>query len=100
MATRARPKPARRRPAALSRQLRASIRAVQHGAARIGAGDFHHRVELRKGDGLAGLAAEFNRMATRLQESHAKLQQEVDARNRDLTESLEQQTATAEILRV
>src|SRR5262249_15551167 len=79
---------------------RVSTGAMQHSATRIGAGNFHHRVDLPQGDGLAGLAAAFNRMAARLQDAHAKLQQEVDARGRDLTEALEQQTATSEILRV
>jgi signal transduction histidine kinase len=39
-------------------------------------------------------------MAARLQESYANLEQKVEARTRDLTESLERQTATAQILRV
>jgi hypothetical protein len=64
----------------LNRQLRASIRALRHGAVRIGAGDFE----------VAGLAATFNGMAARLQDSRVKLQHEVDARSRDLTEALEQ----------
>ena len=39
-------------------------------------------------------------MTARLRESYADLEQKVDERTRELTESLEQQTATAEILRV
>ena len=36
----------------------------------------------------------------RLQESYANLEQKVEVRTQELTESLEQQTATAEVLRV
>ena len=39
-------------------------------------------------------------MTGRLRESYATLEQRVEDRTRELTESLEQQTATAEILRV
>jgi signal transduction histidine kinase len=39
-------------------------------------------------------------MTTQLQESYANLEQKVEERTRELTESLEQQTATGEILRV
>ncbi len=39
-------------------------------------------------------------MTGRLRESHATLEQRVEDRTRELTETLEQQTATAEILRV
>jgi GAF domain-containing protein len=73
---------------------------LQRGAARISAGDHSHRVEIRSGDGLEGLTAEFNRMVAQFQESHAKLQQQVDARTHDVTEAVAQQTATSEILRV
>jgi len=49
---------------------------------------------------LQALGDEFNRMAERLQESYAGLERKVEERTRDLTEALEQQTATSEILRV
>ncbi len=54
----------------------------------------------KTGDELEALADEFNRMAEQLQESYAGLEQKVDERTRELTEALEQQTATSEILRV
>ena len=41
-----------------------------------------------------------SRMTGRLRESYATLEQKVEDRTRELTEALEQQTATAEILRV
>ena len=91
----------------LARRMVAPIRVLQAGAARIGAGDLGHRIEVRTGDELEALGAEFNRTAAHLEESYANLEQKVEARTRELananaglTEALEQQTATSGILRV
>jgi signal transduction histidine kinase len=84
----------------LARKMVTPIRALQVGAARIGAGDLGHRLDVRTGDELQALAEQFNEMTGRLQESYATLEQRVEARTRELSEALEQQTATAEILRV
>ncbi|MGH7265064.1 MAG: GAF domain-containing protein, partial [Candidatus Rokuibacteriota bacterium] len=84
----------------LARRLVTPIRALQAGAARIGAGELEHRLAVRSGDEVEALADEFNRMTERLQESHANLEEKVEARTRELSESLEQQTATGDILRV
>jgi signal transduction histidine kinase/HAMP domain-containing protein len=83
----------------LARRLARPIQQLQESAARIGAGELDHQIALRTGDELEALADEFNRMTGRLRESYATLEQKVDDRTRLLTESLEQQTATAEILR-
>ncbi len=82
----------------LARRMVAPIRALQAGAARIGAGDLGHRIQVRTGDELEALGEEFNRTAAQLQESYAGLEQKVEARTRELTEALEQQTATGEVL--
>ncbi len=84
----------------LARRMVTPIRALQAGAGRIGAGDLGYRIDVRTGDELEALAAEFNQTAARLQESYATLEQKVEERTRELSEALEQQTATAEILRV
>jgi PAS domain S-box-containing protein len=91
----------------LARRMVAPIRLLQAGAARIGAGDLGHRIAVRTGDELETLGEEFNRTAAQLEESYATLEQKVEARTRELadanaglTEALEQQTATSEILRV
>jgi signal transduction histidine kinase len=84
----------------LARRMVKPIQALQAGAARIGAGELGHRIEVRTGDELETLADQFNRSAAQLEESYATLEQKVDARTRELTEALEQQTATGEILRV
>ncbi|MBI3456704.1 MAG: GAF domain-containing protein [Candidatus Rokubacteria bacterium] len=84
----------------LARRMVTPIRALETGAARIGAGALDQRIEVRTGDELEALADQFNQMAEQLRESYATLEQKVEVRTRELTEALEQQTATAEILRV
>ncbi len=84
----------------LARRMVRPIQALQVGAARIGGGELGHRLEIQSGDELETLAGEFNRMTAHLQESYATLEQRVEDRTRALSESLEQQTATAEILSV
>ena len=84
----------------LARRMVRPIRALQDGAAQIGAGELDQRIEVHTGDELEALAGQFNNMAARLKESYAGLERKVEERTREVTESLEQQTATAEILRV
>jgi signal transduction histidine kinase len=84
----------------LARRMVRPIQALQVGAARIGGGELGHRIDIRTGDELETLARDFNRMTEQVRESYATLEQRVVERTQALTESLEQQTATAEILRV
>ena len=84
----------------LVRRMTTPIHALEAGAARIGAGALDQRIDVKTGDELEGLADQFNRMAAQLHESYATLEQKVEDRTRELTEALEHQTATAEILRV
>lgn len=86
--------------ALLARRMVVPIRALQAGAQRIGSGELGHRLSIRTGDELEALANQFNNSAAALEESYATLEQRVEDRTRELSESLEQQTATAEILRV
>ncbi|MBV8320921.1 MAG: response regulator, partial [Hyphomicrobiales bacterium] len=67
---------------------------------RIGRGDLSQRITIKTGDELEGLADQFNDMAGQLQESYAGLEKKVEQRTHELSESLEQQTATSEVLRV
>src|SRR5271155_777735 len=76
------------------------IQALRAGAARIGAGDLSQRISIKSGDEVEALADQFNDMAGRLQESYANLERKVEQRTHELSESLEQQTATSEVLRV
>ncbi len=84
----------------LARRMVKPIQALQAGAARVGAGDLGHRIDVETGDELEALADQFNQTAAQLQESYANLEQKVDARTRELSEALAQQTATSEVLRV
>jgi GAF domain-containing protein len=84
----------------LARTMVRPIRALQAGAARLGEGQLGDRIVVRTGDELEGLADQFNSMAARLQDSYAGLERKVEERTSALSEALEQQTATAEVLRV
>ncbi len=86
--------------ALLARRMVVPIRTMQAGAERIGSGDFAYRLSIRTGDELESLANQFNRSAAALEESYQNLEKKVDARTRELSEALDQQTATAEVLRV
>jgi HAMP domain-containing protein len=66
------------------------IRALATGAARIGGGDFDHRIEVSSGDEVQTLADSFNEMGARLKESYATLEHKVADRTRELSEALEQ----------
>jgi signal transduction histidine kinase/CheY-like chemotaxis protein len=76
------------------------IWALRAGAARIGSGDLSQRIAVKTGDELEALADQFNDMAGQLQESYSGLERKVEQRTHELSESLEQQTATSEVLRV
>jgi signal transduction histidine kinase len=82
----------------LARRMVGPIQALRTGAERIGGGDFTQRISIKTGDELEGLANQFNEMGARLQESYADLENKVEQRTSELSESLQQQTATAEVL--
>ena len=84
----------------LARRMVVPIQTLRAGAARIGGGDLSQRISVKSGDELEALADQFNDMAGRLQESYTDLEKKVETRTQALRESLEQQTATADVLKV
>jgi len=68
----------------LARRMVVPIRTLSEGAARIGGGDLAQRIAIKTGDELEELGEQFNRMAARLQESHATLERKVEERTRQL----------------
>ena len=84
----------------VARRVVRPVRILREGVERIGTGDLGYRLDLKTGDEIEVLAEEFNRMTTQLQESYANLEHKVEDRTRELSEALEQQTATSEILGV
>ena len=85
---------------ALARGMVRPIRTLDEGARRIGEGDLDQKIEIHTGDELEALADQFNRMTAQLRESYAGLERKVEERTQELQNSLEQQTAISEILRV
>lgn len=71
----------------LARRMIAPIRVLENGARRIGEGNLEERVEVHTGDELEELAGQFNRMALRLRESYAVLEQKVEERTLQLEEA-------------
>ncbi|MGQ0653820.1 MAG: ATP-binding protein, partial [Betaproteobacteria bacterium] len=57
-------------------------------------------LRIKTGDELEQLATQFNSMTAQLRESYAGLERKVEERTNELSQTLEQQTAIAEVLRV
>jgi signal transduction histidine kinase len=72
----------------LARRMVAPILALRAGAVRLGAGALDQRISVRSGDELEALAEEFNRMAERLRDSYAELEQKVESRTAALARAL------------
>ncbi len=84
----------------LARGMVRPIRTLSDGAQRIGEGNLDQTIDVHTGDELEALANRFNRMSVQLRESYAGLERKVEERTHELQNSLEQQTAISEILRV
>jgi signal transduction histidine kinase/CheY-like chemotaxis protein len=70
--------------AIVARRMVQPVELLTRGAAEIGAGVLHHRIEIRTGDELEDLGTEFNRMAGQLQSSYATLERKVEERTLEL----------------
>ncbi len=80
----------------ISWSLITPVREIETRLRRIAAGEFTQRVDVVNRDEFGVLAGNVNQTSEQL----GQLYQEIEARNRELTDALEQQTATSEILRV
>lgn len=74
----------------LARRMTDPIRAMQAGAARIGAGNLDQAIQVHTGDELETLAGQFNNMAAQLKESYSGLERKVEERTHELSEAYEQ----------
>jgi signal transduction histidine kinase len=72
----------------LARRLVRPVKQIGTAAARIGAGAYDERIELRRRDELGGLADELNTMAASLQASVQSLEQKVEERTQELQRAL------------
>jgi signal transduction histidine kinase len=63
------------------------IRSLTAGAARIGAGQLSHRIQIDGADEIGQLGRQFNTMAGELERSYATLERKVDLRTQALTEA-------------
>ena len=84
----------------LARGMVRPIRTLMQGAQQIGAGDLEQRIQVHSGDELESLADQFNHMTARLRESYRGLELKVEERTKELSESLEYQRASGDILRI
>ena len=69
---------------ALARQMSAPIRLLTERVTRIGEGSLDQRVDVATGDELQALADQFNRMAEKLRDSYAGLEQKIAERTHEL----------------
>jgi signal transduction histidine kinase len=72
----------------LARRLVRPIESIQAAAAKIGSCALNQRIDIPSNDELGTLAAEFNHMAARLQESYSSLEHKVEERTRELARAL------------
>ena len=81
----------------LARRMIIPITALRNGAHRLGEGDFSHRIDVHTSDELEELAGQFNRMAAQLQETYTDLEAKVEARTRDLAQSINELKVLEEV---
>src|SRR5262245_23874568 len=81
----------------LARTMVGPIQALRAGAARIGSGDLSQRISIKTGDELETLADQSNDMAGKLQDSYSNLERKIEARTRELAQSVRELRALGEV---
>ena len=84
----------------LERRVIRPLQTLRLGVERIGKGDLDFRLDIKTGDEIENLAEEFNKMSGALQEAYTGLEHKVAERTQELSETVQRQTAIAEMLRV
>jgi GAF domain-containing protein/HAMP domain-containing protein len=84
----------------VARRVLLPLQKLRLGVERIGRGDLDFRLDVKTGDEIENLAEEFNKMTGALQEAYTGLERKVAERTQELSETVERQTAIAEMLRV
>jgi signal transduction histidine kinase len=69
----------------VSQKITRPIQELGQHVATIGAGNLEHRADIKTGDEIEELAAEFNKMTDALQNSYATLEQKVDQRTKEIS---------------
>jgi signal transduction histidine kinase len=83
----------------LGRRVVWPIEVLRRGAARLEAGELEARLDLKTGDEFEELAEDFNRMASRLQDAYAGLEQKVTERTQALERSLDEVKGLGDTIR-
>ena len=82
----------------VSRKITRPIEELRQDVAKIGAGNLEHRADIRTGDEIEELAAEFNKMTHALQNSYVTLEQQVEMRTKEISALYEATTAVNQSL--
>ncbi len=82
----------------VSHKITRPIKELRQDVVTIGSGNLEHRADIKTGDEIEELAAEFNKMTEALQNSYATLEQKVEQRTKEISALYSVTTAVNESL--